>query len=84
MKLQHFTKEEIEELSQVFGIEVKFNQKDYFKVSDGYVSLDDMVWWHGNEGPEYDKVSIQMENIKSHPEYYSIEKPEYTIEYIYK
>jgi len=84
MKLQHFTKEEIEELSQVFGIEVKFNQKDYFKVRDGYVSLDDMVWWHGNEGPEYDKVSVQIENIKSYPEYYSIEKPEYTIGYIYK
>ena len=83
MKLQHFTKEQIEELSQVFGIEIKPSVEGMFKVRDGYVSIDDMVWWHSNEGPEYDRVLTQIENIKKYPEYYSIEKPEYTVKYIY-
>ena len=84
MKLQHFTKEEIEELSQVFGIEIKSNLEEKFKVLDGYISIEDMVWWHSNEGPKYGKAGPQIENIKEYPEYYSIEEPEYTIEYIYK
>ena len=84
MKIQYVTKEQIEELSQVFGIEVNSSVEEMLKIRDGYVSLDDMVWWHGEEGPEYGKVSIQIENIKRYPEYYSIEKPEYTIKYIYE
>ena len=84
MKLQHFTKEEIEELSQVFGIEIKSSVEEMLKIRDGYVSLDDMVWWHSNEGPKYDKVSIQIENIKRYPEYYSIEEPAYTVKYSYE
>ena len=50
MKLQHFNKEQLEELSQVFGIEIKSNLEEKFKVSDGHVSIGDMVWWHGDEG----------------------------------
>ena len=84
MKLHYFTKEQIEELSQVFGIEIKSSVEEMLKIRDGYVSLDDMVWWHGEEGPKYDKVSIQIENIKRYPEYYSIEKPAYTVKYSYE
>ena len=84
MKLQHFTKEEIEELSQVFGIEIKSSVEEILKVRDGCVSIDDMVWWHYNCGPELVKVSDHVENIKRYPDYYSIEEPAYTIKYIYE
>ena len=84
MKLQHFTKEQIEELSQVFGLDIKSSVEEMFKVRDGYVSIGDMVWWHSEDGPKYDKVCTQVRNIKKYPEYYSINKPEYAIEYIYK
>ena len=84
MKLHHFTKEQIEELSQVFGIEIKSTLEEKFKVSDGYISIEDLVWWHGDSGPQYGKAGPQIENIKKYPEYYSIEEPEYTVEYIYK
>ena len=84
MKLRYFTKDQIEELSQVFGIEIKSNVEEMLKVSDGYVSIGDMVWWHSDEGPKYEKVGGQIENIKKYPEYYSIEEPRYNIEYIYK
>ena len=80
MKLEHFTKEQIMELSRVFGIKIKSD----FKVRDGYVGIDDMVWWHCSCGPEHVKVSSHVVNIKNYPEYYSIEEPAYTIKYSYE
>ena len=80
--LKHFTKEQILELSTVFGILPIVDLGDTLPVSDGVVTKGDMVWWKSEDGPEHVLASNDWENIRRYPQYYSIEKPSYKIEYL--
>jgi uncharacterized Zn finger protein len=82
-----FTAEDIQELSRIFGI-TPVQTKPKYRVRDGYVEEGDLVWWHSADGPEQYKVEHNgrgtIENMKSFPLIYSIEKPDYRVIYEYE
>jgi hypothetical protein len=81
MKLTHketgtiFTLYELEKLREFFP--------DLLPVRDGVVKLHQMVWFRGEEGPEYCRVAQHEQNIRECPEVYSVAEPVYTTKTIY-
>lgn len=71
-----FTSEEIQELSKIFGITPI---KEKYPVKDGFVTEDDMVWWHGETDLIHTRVGdpSHFHNVKECPNVYSIQKPRY-------
>jgi len=68
-----FTKEQFERLKEVAN---EFIPYGLYLVSDGFVNpFKDKVWWHHSGGPVEASVSADIVNIRSYPEYYSIQKP---------
>ena len=72
------TFDSLESLSQAIseGL-VSLKQEKTIRVKDGWVNLEDKVWWHGEYGPEEVLVDNDMYNIRVYPEIYSIKKPEW-------
>lgn len=63
----------------------KFNYdicKDVLPVSDGCVCEESMVWWKGEDGPQFVSASVHWYNIKDYPNIYSVSKPRYTVTYL--
>jgi len=74
-----FNEEQITELETIFGLTRK---ADLLKVSDGYVTLRDKVWWHSEAGPKHQEVIFHSGNIKSYPQFYSIKEPKTKVTYL--
>lgn len=51
-------------------------------VSDGCVCRDSMVWWKSDHGPEYVKAADDWGNIQFYPQFYSVNEPRYTVNYL--
>jgi len=77
--VQQFTEEQLNEIATVFGLARRTN---LLKVSDGYVSLCDKVWWHRDSGPMHQEARFHTENIKNFPELYSIKEPKTKVTYL--
>jgi hypothetical protein len=70
------TKEELEQVAIHFGVQPALTAEQ-IRISDGIASIYQNVWWKASNGPEY--VSLQasnhLQNAKSYPDVYSIDKP---------
>lgn len=80
------TQEDLEQIADVFGLTFVKKEEETFRVRDGSVGLDDMVYWHGEGGLEHTLVSNpdHFQNLKSFPDAYSIQKPVCYEGWIYK
>lgn len=77
-----FTKEQLSYLEKRYGLTVEEEslEKDEYKVRDGVVKYGDKLYWRGDKGAEeFQGLGWEkhLEDIKSLPEYYSINKPKY-------
>lgn len=48
-----------------------------YKVYDGEVKAEDLVWWWGNDGPRQERAFTALYNVKAFPAVYSIAEPEF-------
>jgi len=78
--MKHFTPEQIEELSGIFGLTPK-KEGNWLPISDGYIAEDDMVWWKSSSGLKYVSAEKHWLNIANFPELYSYEKPKTNVLY---
>lgn len=69
----------IEDLKQIAeSFNLKFSDEMMYRVADGYVREGDLVWWHGEEGPEripVTKKNGMLSNLIEFPEIHSIKEP---------
>lgn len=76
------TEDDLKQIAEIFNL--TYTPKERLRVTDGYVTEDDMVWWHAAGGPEHTLAgaSSHLANIRNFPDIYSIKKPYYRIEYL--
>jgi hypothetical protein len=72
------TEAQLNQIATVFGLK----KKEYFPVLDGYVTLDDKVWWRCETGPEHVEVHRHIHNLKEFPRAYQLSKPKTKIVYL--
>jgi hypothetical protein len=75
--MAHFTEEELDEIGVAFGL----TRVDTLPVRDGVVSKETMVWWRGEHTCERVKAERDWINIRNYPQAYSLEEPNYRIQY---
>jgi hypothetical protein len=73
-----FSEEQLKELEQIFDLK----RKKTIQVRDGFVELNDTVWWRCKDGPSEVKVSDDIDNIRRYPQHYQIAQPTTKIEYL--
>jgi hypothetical protein len=75
--MTHFTTEQLEEIGLYFGLV----PKESLPVRDGRVLKNTQVWWWSVAGPELVSAESDWENIKKHPQLYSLKKPKCKVTY---
>ena len=72
------TEAQLNQIATVFGLK----KREYFPVRDGYVTIDDKVWWRCETGPEHVEVRKHIHNLKEFPQAYQLAQPRTKITYL--
>ena len=72
------TEAQLNQIASVFGL----TKKEHFPVMDGYVTLDDKVWWRCEDGPQLVNVCEHIKNLKEFPNVYQLARPKTKIVYL--